>query len=111
VKGPDAALGIAASTVFGFFAKLSDAPAPAYQKAIQAAGIHGLLANIDTRADDFKMLDKVFDFLAQANTEIKHRVLDGCIAAILHDGKITQDEGVLLRAFCLSMEIPLPPLA
>jgi len=110
VKGPGAALGIAASTVFGFFAKLSDAPAPAYQKAIQAAGIHGLLANIDTRADDFKMLDKVFDFLAQANTEIKHKVLDGCIAAILHDGKITQDEGVLLRAFCLSMEIPLPPL-
>ena len=111
VKGPGAALGIAASTVFGFFAKLSDAPAPAYQKAIQAAGIHGLLANIDTRADDFKMLDKVFDFLAQANTEIKHKVLDGCIAAILHDGKITQDEGVLLRAFCLSMEIPLPPLS
>jgi Zn-dependent protease with chaperone function len=111
VKGPGAALGIAASTVFGFFAKLSDAPAPAYQKAIQAAEIHGLLANIDTRADDFKMLDKVFDFLAQANTEIKHKVLDGCIAAILHDGKITQDEGVLLRAFCLSMEIPLPPLS
>jgi len=110
VKGPGAALGIAASTVFGLFAKLSDAPAPAYQKAIQAAGIHGLLANIDTKLDDFKMLDKVFDFLSQANTEIKHKVLDGCVAAILHDGKITQDEGVLLRAFCLSMEIPLPPL-
>ena len=110
VKGPGAALGIAASTVFGFFAKLSDAPATAYQKAIQAAGIHGLLTNIETKSDDFKMLDKVFDFLAQANTEIKYKVLDGCIAAILHDGKITQDEGVLLRAFCLSMEIPLPPL-
>ena len=110
VKGPGAALGIAASTVFGFFAKLSDAPATAYQKAIQAAGIHGLLANLETKSDDFKMLDKVFDFLAQANSEIKHKVLDGCIAAILHDGKITQDEGVLLRAFCLSMEIPLPPL-
>jgi len=110
VKGPGAALGIAASTVFGFFAKLSDSPAPAYQKAIQAAGIHGLLANIDTKLDDFKMLDKVFNFLSQANTEIKHKVLDGCVAAILHDGKITQDEGVLLRAFCLSMEIPLPPL-
>jgi hypothetical protein len=56
------------------------------------------------------MLDKVFDFLAQANSEIKQKVLDGCIAAILNDGKITEDEGVLLRAFCLSMEIPLPPL-
>jgi len=110
LKGPGAALGIAASTVFSFFAKLSDAPAPAYQKAIQAAGIHGLLPNIETKPDDFKMLDKVFDFLSQANTEIKHKVLDGCIAAILHDGKITQDEGVLLRAFCLSMEITLPPL-
>ena len=111
VKGPGAALGIAASTVFGFFAKLSDAPEAAYQKAIKAAEIHGLLDNIETKTDDFKMLDKVFDFLAQANTEIKHKVLDGCIAAILHDGKITQDEGVLLRAFCLSMEIPLPPLS
>ena len=111
VKGPGAALGIAASTVFGFFAKLSDAPATAYQKAIKAAEIHGLLDNIETKTDDFKMLDKVFDFLAQANSEIKHKVLDGCIAAILHDGKITQDEGVLLRAFCLSMEIPLPPLS
>ena len=111
VKGPGAALGIAASTVFGFFAKLSDAPEAAYQKAIKAAEIHGLLDNIETKTDDFKMLDKVFDFLAQANSEIKHKVLDGCIAAILHDGKITQDEGVLLRAFCLSMEIPLPPLS
>jgi Zn-dependent protease with chaperone function len=110
MKGPGAALGIAASTVFGFFAKLSDTPEAAYQKAIKAAEIHGLLDNIETKTDDFKMLDKVFDFLAQANTEIKHKVLDGCIAAILHDGKITQDEGVLLRAFCLSMEIPLPPL-
>ena len=110
VKGPGAALGIAASTVFAFFAKLSDTPEAAYQKAIQAAGIHGLLANIETKADDFKMLDKVFDFLAQANSEIKQKVLDGCIAAILNDGKITEDEGVLLRAFCLSMEIPLPPL-
>ncbi|MBJ7344501.1 MAG: M48 family metallopeptidase, partial [Gemmataceae bacterium] len=106
VKGPGAALGIAASTVFGFFAKLSDAPEAAYQKAIQAAGIHGLLSNIETKTDDFKMLDKVFDFLAQANSEIKQKVLDGCIAAILNDGKITEDEGVLLRAFCLSMEIP-----
>ena len=111
VKGPGAALGISASTVFGFFAKLSDAPEAAYQKAIKAAEIHGLLDNIETKTDDFKMLDKVFDFLAQANSEIKHKVLDGCIAAILHDGKITQDEGVLLRAFCLSMEIPLPPLS
>ncbi len=110
VKGPGAALGIAASTVFAFFANLSDNPAVAYQKAINAAGIHGLLGNIETKPDDFKMLDKVFDFLAQANSEIKQKVLDGCIAAILHDGKITQDEGVLLRAFCLSMEIPLPPL-
>ena len=110
VKGPGAALGIAASTVFGFFAKLSDTPEAAYQKAIQAAGIHGLLSNIETKTDDFKMLDKVFDFLSQANSEIKQKVLDGCIAAILNDGKITEDEGVLLRAFCLSMEIPLPPL-
>ena len=110
VKGPGAALGIAASTVFTFFAKLSDTPATAYQKAIQAAGIHGLLPNIETKTDDFKMLDKVFDFLSQAKTEIKQKVLDGCIAAILNDGKITEDEGVLLRAFCLSMEIPLPPL-
>lgn len=110
VKGPGAALGIAASTVFAFFAKLSDNPEAAYQKATNTSDIHGLLSNIETKTDDFKMLDMVFDFLAKANSEIKHKVLDGCIAAILHDGKITEDEGVLLRAFCLSMEIPLPPL-
>lgn len=110
VKGPGAALGIAASTVFAFFAKLSDNPEAAYQKATNTSDIHGLLSNIETKTDDFKMLDKVFDFLAKANTEIKQKVLDGCIAAILNDGKITEDEGVLLRAFCLSMEIPLPPL-
>lgn len=110
VKGPGAALGIAASTVFAFFAKLSDNPEAAYQKATNTSDIHGLLSNIETKTDDFKMLDKVFDFLAKANSEIKHKVLDGCIAAILHDGKITEDEGVLLRAFCLSMEITLPPL-
>ena len=110
VKGPGAALGIAAGTVFAFFARLSDNPEAAYQKAIQATDIHGLSSKIDIRPDNFKMLDKVFDLLAQTNLDIKHKVLDGCITAILHDGKITQDEGVLLRAFCLSMEIPLPPL-
>ena len=111
VKGPGAALGIAASTVFSFFAKLSDNPETAYQNALNATNIHGLLSKLETKSDDFKMLDKVFDFLAQANSEIKQKVLEGCVAAILHDGKITQDEGVLLRAFCLSMEIPLPPLS
>ncbi len=111
MKGPGAALGIAASTVFSFFAKLSDNPEAAYQNAINATNIHSLLSNLETKPDDFKMLDKVFDFLAQANSEIKQKVLQGSVAAILDDGKITQDEGVLLRAFCLSMEIPLPPLS
>lgn len=101
---------IAASTIFTFFAGLSEESEAAYQKAIQAAGLDGLSTVIKVRQDDFKTLDKVFDFLSQSSLETKQRVLNGCVAAILHDGKISQDEGVLLRAFCLSMEIPLPPL-
>jgi hypothetical protein len=48
--------------------------------------------------------------LAQASFGIKEKILTGCVAAVLADGNVSEDESVLLQAFCLSMDVPLPPM-
>ena len=55
-------------------------------------------------------LDGVLDELAAASPPIKKRVLEGCAATIAADGKVTVEEGELLRAIADSLDCPMPPL-
>jgi Zn-dependent protease with chaperone function len=109
-RQPHLMMGGAASRIFGLFACLSRTPDLAYQQAIAAAKIHAYLPTNPTRLGDFKELDAIFDTLAQASFGIKEKILTGCVAAVLADGNIREDESVLLQAFCLAMDVPLPPM-
>jgi UDP-N-acetylmuramyl tripeptide synthase len=55
-------------------------------------------------------MDVVFDVLELSSFELKQKLLQGCVAAVLADGNISEDESVLLQVFCLSMDVPLPPM-
>ena len=102
---------IAASMVMGVFAYLSPLPSFAYKKACAAAKIEGCPASNPVQSSrNHKEMDAIFDVLMQANFEIKAKILAGCAASVLTDGSITEDESVLLQAFCLVMEVPLPTM-
>ncbi len=108
---PKLPIGSAVGMSFGLFAALSNQSDLAYQKAIEAANIKDCpTANPIKKINDFKWFDAVFDTLAQASFGIKEKILTGCVAAVLADGNISEDESVLLQAFCLAMDVPLPPM-
>jgi hypothetical protein len=102
---------IAASMVMGVFAYLSPLPSFAYKKACAAAKIEGCPASNPVQSSrNHKEMDAIFDTLAQASFGIKEKILTGCVATVLADGNISEDESVLLQAFCLAMDVPLPPM-
>jgi hypothetical protein len=103
-------MGEAASRIFGLFACLSRTPIPAYEQAVAAADIHACLPTNPTLIGDLKTMDVVFDVLELSSFELKQKLLQGCVAAVLADGNISEDESVLLQVFCLSMDVPLPPM-
>lgn len=110
IRQPHLMMGGAASRIFGLFACLSRTPDLAYQQAIAAADITTCLPMNPTLIGDLKTMDAVFDVLELSSFELKQKLLQGCVAAVLADGSITEDESVLLQAFCLAMDVPLPPM-
>jgi uncharacterized tellurite resistance protein B-like protein len=37
-------------------------------------------------------------------------LIEACVHAVVADGRVTEDELTLLRALCLALDAPLPPL-
>jgi len=66
-----------------------------------------MLARSEAR---LKSLDAALNVLAQSSSGIKQRVLTGCTAVISTDGRVTVEEGELLRAIADSLDCPMPPL-
>ena len=60
---------------------------------------------------DLRKLDRALDALDAAAPALKRRILAACAAAIGADGRITLEEGELLRAIADSLGCPVPPLA
>ena len=59
---------------------------------------------------DLQSLDRALDELDAASPPLKRQVLAGCAACIGADGRITLEEGELLRAIADALGCPLPPL-
>ncbi|GHT85488.1 hypothetical protein AGMMS49543_16960 [Betaproteobacteria bacterium] len=55
-------------------------------------------------------IDAALTNLAHASRHFRAKLLDACVAAVEHDGKITVAEAELLRAFAQSLDCPAPPL-
>ncbi len=59
---------------------------------------------------NLKAVDEALKVLAEAAPGLKKPILQGCAACIGADGKITLEEGELLRAVCDALDCPMPPL-
>jgi hypothetical protein len=55
-------------------------------------------------------LDRALNDLDAAAPQLKRQILAGCAACIGADGRITLEEGELLRAISNALGCPLPPL-
>ncbi|RUL89314.1 M48 family metallopeptidase [Tautonia sociabilis] len=55
-------------------------------------------------------IGQALDVLAQASPTLKRDVLRGCASAVAADGRITVQEGELLRAIADSLGSPMPPI-
>jgi Zn-dependent protease with chaperone function len=64
----------------------------------------------DRRDTGVRRVDIALEELAQAVPAIKRKLLAACTTCIAYDGKVTIEEGELLRAIADSLDCPLPPL-
>ena len=58
-----------------------------------------------------EFVENALSRLAGANPRFRQKLLQACVAAVEHDGKITATESELLRAFAQSLDCPVPPLS
>ncbi len=57
-----------------------------------------------------KLLDAALDQMAATTPEIKKRVIEASAATIAADGRVTVQEGELLRVIADALDCPMPPL-
>lgn len=61
-------------------------------------------------ADPQRALDDVWPVLDEVNLIGKELLLEGLVAAVSHDGRMSVSEAELLRVVCASLHCPLPPM-
>ncbi len=61
-------------------------------------------------ATSLKAVDEALNVLAAASPRLKKPILNACAACIGADGRVTLEEGELLRAIADSLDCPMPPL-
>ncbi len=84
-------------------------PAEVFRRAAELAGLRA--EPPDAWEVDWKKLDRALNRLARAAPELKRRIMRGCIAAMLADGRVRAREYELLRAVAGALDVPMPPLA
>jgi hypothetical protein len=87
----------------------SDA-AGAFASGIRALGWPGVDPSLPPHDPDLRKLDRALDQLDAATPPLKRWILSACAACIAADGKVTLEEGELLRAIADALGCPVPPL-
>jgi Zn-dependent protease with chaperone function len=90
-------------------AQSSDA-ARAFALGIQALGWPGVDATLPPPDLDLAALDLALNELDAVSPQLKRQILGACAAAIGADGRVTLEEGELLRAIADALGCPIPPL-
>jgi hypothetical protein len=90
-------------------AQSSDA-ARAFDLGIKALGWPGVDPTLPPRNLDLEALDRALDELDASAPQLKRQILNACAACIGADGRVTLEEGELLRAIADSLGCPVPPL-
>jgi Zn-dependent protease with chaperone function len=84
--------------------------AQAFGSAIETLRFPGVDASLPEPNLDLNALDRALNELDAAAPPLKKQILAACAACIGTDGRITVDEGALLRAIADSLGCPIPPL-
>lgn len=83
----------------------------AFAQGVSRLGPEGAsLRRASREASSLASLDAALDRLAWGSPAVKKRVLDASAACIAADGRVTVDEGELLRAIADALDCPMPPL-
>jgi hypothetical protein len=67
-------------------------------------------AQIDLPENWVATADQTLDKLRSCTPRARQKIVKALMASALHDGHITQAESELLRAFCMMLDCPLPPI-
>jgi hypothetical protein len=59
---------------------------------------------------NLQQIDQALDKMTLASYPVKKQFLEAAIAVVVSDGKISADEGELLRAIADTLDCPIPPL-
>ncbi len=92
-----------------------EAVARAFDAGVQVLGWSGPdlrpVLSIDAQSSlDLSRLDAALNTLSAAVPTLKKQVLHACAACIGADGRITIEEGELLRAIADALDCPMPPI-
>ena len=90
-------------------ARTSDA-AHAFALGIQALGWSGVDPSLPPPNLDLQALDRALNELDAVAPPLKRQILGACAACVGADGRVTLEEGELLRAIADAMGCPVPPL-
>jgi Zn-dependent protease with chaperone function len=86
---------------------------PAAQRAFQA-GLGRVFPRLHAPyappADPHAALDAAWPVLERVEPRGKELLLEGLVAAVSHDGRVSVAEAELLRVVCASLQVPLPPM-
>ncbi len=85
-----------------------DQPAEVFRHAAELAGMKA--EPPESWDIEWKRLDHALNRLARATPDLKRRIMRGCIAAMLADGRVRVREYELLRAVADALDVPMPPL-
>jgi Zn-dependent protease with chaperone function len=99
-------------SVLAYVGQESDADAGrAFEAGARRLGNAGsALSLLDKGACSLAALDRVLDRLADGSPTVKRGVLDASTACIAADGRVSLEEGELLRAIADALDCPMPPL-
>ena len=84
--------------------------ARAFALGIRALGWPAVDATLPPSNLDLQALDRALNELDAVSAQLKRRILNACAATVGADGRVTLEEGELLRAIADALGCPIPPL-
>jgi Zn-dependent protease with chaperone function len=88
----------------------SSEAARAFALGIRALGWPGVDPTLPPPNLDLQALDRALNELDAAAPPVKRQILNACAASVGADGRVTLEEGELLRAIADALGCPVPPL-